>query len=271
MKPNFSVRTIRIFFAISMIAWGILHFITGQFVGGRAQAWVSALLPMHIVPYVSGLIFVAAGVAILIERGAGKLTAIAGWMVLILAAIPNLILIIQTLDYGGLLTLTNKSLTIGFGALLIAAGFQQENFSAPDTTRVAPKKNFTTKMASATRFIIGLFLFSSGIQHFLYVDFVKMLVPVWIPGAVFWTYFSAVALILSGFALMSGIKYRVAAWLAGLMIFVWLILLHIPRAVAGRTDYNEWTAVFEALAVSALLLLLTKSAINGAEKNSHSL
>jgi hypothetical protein len=45
------------------------------------------------------------------------------------------------------------------------------------------------------------------------------------------------------------------------MIFLWVVLLHIPRAVAatGPQSRNEWTAVFEALAMSGVAFALAGS------------
>ena len=47
-----------------------------------------------------------------------------------------------------------------------------------------------------------------------------------------------------------------AAALTALMIFLWVILLHIPRALADLHNTNESTAVFEALAMTGIALLL---------------
>jgi uncharacterized membrane protein len=98
----------------------------------------------------------------------------------------------------------------------------------------------------------------AGIQHFLYPEFVKLLVPSWIPGPLFWTYFAAIALIAGGTGLVIPRTTRLAAALSGLMIFLWLVMLHVPRAIAASPDQrrNEWTAVFEALAVSGIALTI---------------
>ena len=97
-----------------------------------------------------------------------------------------------------------------------------------------------------------------GIDHFLYFDFVKTLVPVWIPGNVFWTYFAGIALIGSGLAIIVNFKIKTISLLPGAMLFLWLILLHIPRAITMDTskDPNEIVSVFECLAFSGVAFLL---------------
>ena len=97
-----------------------------------------------------------------------------------------------------------------------------------------------------------------GIDHFLYTEFVATLVPRWIPAPVFWTYFAAVALIGSGVAIILKIKIRLIGILLGIMLFIWFVILHIPRAVADPyvDKGNEVTSVFEALAFSGIAFVI---------------
>jgi hypothetical protein len=97
-----------------------------------------------------------------------------------------------------------------------------------------------------------------GVDHFLYVPFVSSLVPAWIPGHIFWTYFAGVALIASGVGMIVRVKARLAATLLGVMIFIWVLVIHIPRGVADPYGQigNEWTSAFEALAKSGVALIL---------------
>ena len=97
-----------------------------------------------------------------------------------------------------------------------------------------------------------------GADHFLYMPFVSSLVPAWIPGHIFWTYFAGAALIAAGAGMIFRVKARLAATLLGTMIFAWVLVLHIPRAVADPYGLigNEWTSVFEALAFSGIAFIL---------------
>ncbi len=108
------------------------------------------------------------------------------------------------------------------------------------------------------RFFLPITVITFGIDHFLYPEFVASLVPRWIPGPVFWTYFAAVALIAAGVAMIVNVLARWASILLGIMIFLWFLLLHIPRAIADphSGNGNEWTSVFEALAFSGIAFIL---------------
>jgi hypothetical protein len=62
---------------------------------------------------------------------------------------------------------------------------------------------------------------------------------------------------------------RLAAALSGLMIVSWVVLLHVPRAIAAPEDQlrNEWTAVFEALAMSGIAFVLAGAEAGRAKRN----
>ncbi len=83
------------------------------------------------------------------------------------------------------------------------------------------------------------------------------LVPAFMPGRLFWAYFVGVAF----FAAAGGILYRLmarpAATMLGVMFFLFVILLHIPRIIGKSSDGNEWTSGFVALVSSPWLSWLS--------------
>jgi uncharacterized membrane protein len=107
-----------------------------------------------------------------------------------------------------------------------------------------------------------------GIDHFLYTDFVATLVPSWMPGHIFWTYFAGIALIGTGVGIILKFTRKWVALLASAMIFLWFILLHIPRAIADPNGNkgNEITSVFEALAFSGIALGIAVMEMKGRTK-----
>jgi len=105
------------------------------------------------------------------------------------------------------------------------------------------------KSETLGRIFVAISLVIFGIQHFLYGGFVAGLVPAFMPGHLFWAYFVGVAF----FAAAAGILYekmaRPAATMLGVMFFLFVVLLHIPRIVTHSRDGNEWTSGFVALAM----------------------
>jgi uncharacterized membrane protein len=109
------------------------------------------------------------------------------------------------------------------------------------------------------RLFVAISLVIFGIQHFMYGGFLAGLVPLWMPGALFWAYFVGVAF----FAAAAGILYkamaRPAATMLGIMFFLFVVLLHIPRIIGNSGDGNEWTSGFVALDMCGLAWVLASA------------
>jgi uncharacterized membrane protein len=156
---------------------------------------------------------------------------------------------------GGAGTVAGKALALCGGALLVAHASSMMVDPHPRGS-VWSDARVKRTWSLGPWFLAG-FLVQSGIQHFLYIDFVASLVPAWIPGARFWSYFAGVALIAGGLGMLVPATRRLAALLSGSMIFSWVFLVHIPRAAGTFPDTtNETTAVFEALAMSGIAWLV---------------
>jgi uncharacterized membrane protein len=102
--------------------------------------------------------------------------------------------------------------------------------------------------------ILSLFFIDCGVAHFQFADFVKNLIPVFIPFPLFFTYFAGVCLIAGGIGLLIPPIQKLAALLSGIQIAGWFILLHMPRALTISGD--EWIGVGESLAVAGICFML---------------
>ena len=99
------------------------------------------------------------------------------------------------------------------------------------------------------RWLFAISLVVFGTQHFLYAKFVATLVPSWIPGHLFWAYFVGAAFVAAALSIAIEKYARLAATLLGLMFFLWVISLHLPRVAAAVHNGDEWTSAFVALAM----------------------
>jgi uncharacterized membrane protein YphA (DoxX/SURF4 family) len=249
---NLTTRVSILFYAIALIAFGVVQIIFGNLVAGRPPSWPESLPGHTVAVYATGLLLIATGITVTINWMAKWGLFFVAAFILLWAGLLNIYQTVINLDYGFPLTGAGKALTLGSGALLVAG------FAIAQKNDLNSEFDFwVVKLAGFCRYFTGFFLLASGVQHFLFADFVKFLIPTWIPEALFWTYFAGVALFATGFALLSGIKLKLAAMAAACMIFVWVFILHIPRAVASPT-LSEWAGVFEALAVCGILLLLSQ-------------
>jgi uncharacterized membrane protein len=100
-----------------------------------------------------------------------------------------------------------------------------------------------------------------GIEHYIWAQGVATLIPSWIPGPLFWTYVAGTGLIAAGIGFILRVQLRLAGLLLGGAIFIWFLVLHIPRAVVAPAsdNGNEVTSVFEALGFSGICFLIAYS------------
>ncbi len=109
------------------------------------------------------------------------------------------------------------------------------------------------------RILFALPLVVFAIQHFLYARFIATLVPAWIPGRLFWAYFVGVAFSCAAVSIAARKTARFSAILLGLMFFLWVLIVHLPRVAAAPHNGNEWTSMLVALAMSGGALLIAGS------------
>jgi uncharacterized membrane protein len=113
------------------------------------------------------------------------------------------------------------------------------------------------------RVLFGVPMIIFGIQHFIYADFVVTLMQPWLPWRPFWTYFCGVALIAAGLALTDDRLTRLAATLLGVMIFLFVLLVHIPQALLLSADPHQWTYLTQAFTFSGFAFLLASTSKPG--------
>lgn len=230
-------------FAASLLGFAAVQLVAGDFVLGRAPAWPEGVPGRLVWSSATAVIVAVAGIAIALERRARIAAGVVATLVLVWAVARNVAPALTDRHYGAAWTMLGKSIALFGGAVA---------FAAPTETSAGAR--------AVPRVCLGAFLISSGVQHFLFADFVAQLVPSWIPGAVFWTYFAGVALIAGGAGIMFPPATRLASALSGMMIAMWVVLLHVPRALAAADAgrLNEWLAVCEAIAFAGIAFVLTE-------------
>jgi uncharacterized membrane protein len=98
-------------------------------------------------------------------------------------------------------------------------------------------------------FAIAMAIF--GADHLVAAKFVATIVPSWIPGHLFWAYFVGFALIAAALSLATSIRWRLAAALLGIMIFIFVLTIHIPNLLAAPHDRTRLTIFLRDLTLSA--------------------
>ncbi|MGH7753226.1 MAG: hypothetical protein ACREN5_10440 [Gemmatimonadales bacterium] len=242
----------RLCFALALLGLGAEHFVFKSFVTGRAPDWPAAGPGMLIWIYASGALIAAAGLAILAGRHARRAALLVGTLIFAWALLRHLPVIAGDAFLAPSWTRAGKALALFGGAFAVAgtlppwAGRRKGAW-----TRYA---NQTDAFVLLGRIAVGVFLANSGIQHFMYTPVVVSLIPEWFPGnATRWTQFAGGALIAGGVGLFFRPTAALAALLSGLMVFSWVWLVHLSRAL---TSVSDGIAVFEALAVAGIALAM---------------
>jgi uncharacterized membrane protein len=246
----------RCFFGAAVLASGVLQLATGTFV--RLVPKLPAWLPAHSAwAYAAGVVLVVAGLAILSGRMVRTAASVVGLMILLKLVLlfPSHMfsnpLIDRPLLRGFMWTNPLKSLALAGGAALLAGRLGGEGRAPSALARAF------ARLEPLAAVFLAVFLAVCGMQHVVYRQFVDTLVPAWIPpGQRFWTYFTGVALMAGGVGILVPRAARLAATLSGVMILLWVPLVHVARAVAGPQHANETAGAFEALALSGVAFMV---------------
>jgi uncharacterized membrane protein YphA (DoxX/SURF4 family) len=237
----------RCFVGLAAAGSGALQLVTGDPVrlfptaagsSGSTAVW----------PYAVGVLLVAAGCAIAAGRRVRLAAGVVAGLILVSLIVESVPRLLASPWVGYMWTNPLKSVALAAGAALLVA--------APTAAAIRGRVGRVERVAVLA---LALFLFVCGLQHFVYADFVTELVPAWIPGRRGWTYLTGAALIAGGAGMLVPRVAALAAGLSSLMIFLWVPLLHIPRAVTGPYHAHETAGVFEALAISGIALMIAVS------------
>jgi uncharacterized membrane protein len=88
-------------------------------------------------------------------------------------------------------------------------------------------------------------------EHFSIARLMAPGVPSWIPAHLFWIYFVGVALVAAALSIVVKKYAWLSATLLGTMIFLFVVLLHIPRVAANPRDRISWAVALRDLSFSA--------------------
>jgi|SRR5215471_9448718 len=102
-----------------------------------------------------------------------------------------------------------------------------------------------------------------GALHLFGPQFVKDLVPRYMPGRMFWVYFVGCALIAASLSIATKIAVRWSGLLVGIMMFLFVAMLYLPFALQHLHARITWTIVFRESSFGGAAWVLAGSAKNG--------
>jgi uncharacterized membrane protein len=231
------------FFAVTMIAIGVLGFIKGDF----TPIWsgVPKSFPAReALAYLCAFISLVSGVGLLLQRTSVSASR------LLLASFALWMLLFRIPAIFRAPTATGAWWATGDTAVMLAASWVLYVWFAGD--RDYQRFSFATgdKGLRIARALFGLGLIPFGVAHFTYLERTISMVPGWVPWHAFWAYFFGCAFIAAGVATLIGVYARLAVALTTLQLALFTVLVWVPIVVAGP-DASQWTEFVSSWVLTA--------------------
>jgi uncharacterized membrane protein len=233
----------RAVFAAIMIALGIQGLITGDF----TVVWqpVPKGVPAReVLVYLCASVSLASGIGLLWRRTA----ALSARVLLASLVIWFLLWRVRALFLAPLVGSTwscGETMVMMAGAWVLFAAF------ATDWDRRYLGFATGDKGVRIARALYGLGLIPFGVAHFVYLEQTVVLIPAWLPWHVGWAYFTGVAFIAAGVAILIGVYARLAATLSALQMGMFALVVWVPLVAAGAVNAFQWGEFASTLALTA--------------------
>ncbi|MEP6907185.1 MAG: hypothetical protein ABI858_04275 [Pseudoxanthomonas sp.] len=110
-------------------------------------------------------------------------------------------------------------------------------------------------MENSTRFgrvLFGMGMLAFGVLNLTFATPVPGIepLPAWLPAQTFWTYATGLLLVAAGICTLSDrLRPRQAAVGLGVLLFLWIALLHVPAMLTHIHNGSVWTSAFECFAM----------------------
>jgi uncharacterized membrane protein len=114
-------------------------------------------------------------------------------------------------------------------------------------------------------FAIPLAVF--GAEHLSGANFIMLGVPSYMPWRLFWAYFVGFALLAASLSIATKIQVGWSGLLFGIMMTLFVAMIHIPRVVASPGDRFAWVIPFREMSFAGGAWALAASTMDGQAKN----
>ena len=231
-------------FAATILGLGLLGLVQGEF-GTFAQPIPKSWPAREALDYLCSCICMASGLGLLWKRTAASAARLLLAYLLLCMLLFNMRLIILH----PLVEVVYQNW--GQTGVMVAAAWVLYAWFATDWDRRHLGLATGDGGVRIARVFYGLSLIGFGFSHFAYLDNTTMLVPAWLPGPVFWAYFTGVAYLAAGAGILTGVFARLAASLSALQMGLFLPVVWVPVLMAGKVTAFRWGEIVGTVALTA--------------------
>jgi uncharacterized membrane protein len=107
------------------------------------------------------------------------------------------------------------------------------------------------KLVALSNVFFAMPLAVFGAEHFAGPDAMAGLVPAYMPFRMFWVYFVGVALVAAALSIATRIQVQWSGLLFGVMMFLFVAMLHFPGALSEPGNRIGWVIVFREMSFGA--------------------
>lgn len=120
------------------------------------------------------------------------------------------------------------------------------------------------KVAALSNLCFAIPLAVFGAEHLTGAQFIQNLVPPYMPWRLFWAYFVGCALIAAALSIATKIAVRWSALLFGVMMFLFVAMIHFPGALAAHARI-PWVIVFRESSFGGGAWILATTAMDASD------
>src|SRR5271155_1600247 len=106
-----------------------------------------------------------------------------------------------------------------------------------------------------------------GAEHLSGAKFIMLGIPSYMPWRLFWAYFVGFALLAASLSIATKIQVRWSGLLFGIMMVLFVAMVHIPRVLASPRDRFAWVIVIREMSFAGGAWILAGNAMDGPGKS----
>jgi uncharacterized membrane protein YphA (DoxX/SURF4 family) len=203
--------------------------------------------------YLTGVVLIVAGMSILANWKARFSSTVLGLLFLLCVLLLHTQRLGSVIHNGNDRTRALEPLALAGAALVLAGTLAVDWPSSRGWNAVVEW------LGKLGRWLFAGSMVIFGVQHFMYAGFIATLVTPWIPGHLFWVYFTGVGMIVAGLCIAIKKSGRLAATWLGIMFLLWVIVLHGPRVAAQLRNADELSSLLVALAMGGASFVVAQA------------